>query len=315
MDTLVIYGGDCGWSNFESNVFLPHLKDKIKSIKIFKTISELNVYLEGEGKKNINYVIPLTDRHCQELNTEKIPALIPNSEVLIFFSDKQLFTQYVKINNLTNYYPEVFTAPNVSKKLVVVKPNFGGASTNVYFTELNKLKPQDFINNTVQEYIHSNLEFAGYFVANKGEIIHSFGYYREYPPGPYIKAINDKTVQKRTIIDKYYVKIIEKFVKPVSYTGAFCVDFKLAKNTLIVMEINPRLGASLSYPENIKDGADVIRCLINIYKDKIIEIKKNKKTSKTTDKIVNEERVIEPDETIVVNEERVIEPAETIVNE
>jgi predicted ATP-grasp superfamily ATP-dependent carboligase len=278
---LIIYGSMGGWTNFESDVFLPYLKDKIHAIKIFYKIKKLQKYLEKEGSNSINYVLPLTDNHCKEINDANIMALIPNSEVLHIFYNKHVFSDYVKKNNLSKYYPQVFIGPNVNKQLVVVKPNFGGGSTCVYFTELNKLKKEDFKNNIVQEYINSHLEFAGYFVADKGEIIHSFGYYREYPENtPYIKAINDTSVQKRTHIDKEYVKIIEKFVKPVFYTGAFCVDFKLAKNTLIVLEINPRLGASLSYPENIKDGADVIGNLIDIYKDKF-KITKNDDTDKS----------------------------------
>ena len=276
MAYLIIYGSNCGWTNFESNAFLPYLQDKIKDIKIYDNIEKLKSYLKNEGEKNINYVLPLTDNHCREINEANIMALIPKDDILKLFYNKELFTKYVKDNNLTKHYPIVYTSPNINNTLVVVKPKIGGGSAAVYFTELNKLKKSDFESNIVQEYIHSNIEFAGYFVANKGEIIHSFGYYREYPPGPYIKAINDITVQKWTIIDKMYVKIIEKFVKPVSYTGVFCVDFKLSKNTLIVLEINPRLGASLSYPQNIHDGAKVIRHLFDIYKDKVQESNNNK---------------------------------------
>jgi predicted ATP-grasp superfamily ATP-dependent carboligase len=276
MKHLIIYGSMGGWINFESNVFLPYLKDKIHSIKIFTDINKLERYLKGEGLRHINYVLPLTDIHCLEINIAKIPALIPSADVLNIFSDKQLFAEYVQKHNLQNYFPQTFTSPNINKKLVVVKPKHGGGSAEVYFTELNKLKEEDFVNNTVQEYIYSNIEFAGYFVANKGEIIDAFTYYREYPPGPYIKAVNDITVQYRTVVDKPYVEIIEKFVKPVSYTGTFCVDFKLAKDTLIVLEINPRLGASLSYPENIEDGVRVISNLINIYKNKFLKNKYKK---------------------------------------
>lgn len=267
--SLIIYGSRCGWFNFESDAFLPYLKDKINNIFIYDNVNVLKSYLNNEGKNNINYVLPLTDNHCKEINDANITALMPKDDILKIFYNKELFTKYVKDNNLTKYYPIVYTSPNPGKQLVVVKPKIGGASTSVYFTEINKLKKTDFDNNIVQEYIVSNVEFAGYFVANKGEIIHAFGYYREYPSGPYIKAINDTSVQKRTVIDKVYVKIIEKFVKPVSFTGTFCVDFKLAKNTLIVLEINPRLGASLSYSQNINDGAQVIRHLIDIYKNKV----------------------------------------------
>lgn len=269
MKQLLIYGIRCGWINFENDVFLPYLKNKIDAIKIFGEIEQLQTYLKGEGSIHVNYVLPLTDINCREINNANIKAMIPNADVLRTFSDKRVFSEYVKKNNLTKYFPQVFTGPNVHKQLVVVKPIIGGGSCGVYFTQLNKLKKEDFIENTVQEYIYSTIEFAGYFIADEGRIIHSFAYYREYPSCPYIKSVNDVSIQKKTHIDEVYVKIIEEFVKPVSYTGAFCVDFKLAKDTLIVLEINPRLGASVSYPQNIEDGAAYVSHIIDVYKNKI----------------------------------------------
>ena len=168
---------------------------------------------------------------------------------------------------MSKHIPKIYTKPEDSDKLVIVKPVYGGGSACVYLSELNKLKASDFVKNTVQEYINSPIEFAGYFVANKGKILHSFAYYREYPPDkPYIKTVNDTSVQKRTFIDPTCVSIIEKFIAPVSFTGTFCVDYKFTKETLVVLEINPRCGASLSYAENIKDAVDVVSRLLDIYK-------------------------------------------------
>ena len=263
--TLIIYGVMWGWTNFEENRLLPYLKPKIDDMKVFTDTKKLKHYLENEGKNDKNFVLPLSDCHLSEINGTDIPIIVSKLDVTDIFSNKHKFADYVKKNNLSKYFPKIFTEPNDSNKLVVVKPKYGGASTSVYFTELRNVKKKDFENNTVQEYIDSNVEFAGYFVANNGKIIHSFAYYREYPYGkPYIKNVNDTSVQKRTIVDKNCADIIEKFVSPVSFTGTFCVDFKFTKETLVVLEINPRLGGSLSYPQNIKDAVNIVGLLIDI---------------------------------------------------
>ena len=267
MKTLIIYGEMWGWVNFNDTILLPHLKNKIDNIKVFTETSKLKNYLNNEGKNNKNYILPLTDTHLNEIHQANIDTMVPKMDITNIFSNKQLFAEYVEKNNLSKHFPKIFTQPQNSNRLVVVKPKYGGGSSLVYFTELNKLTTKDFVNNTVQEYIDSHMEFAGYFVANKGKIIHSFAYFREYPQGkPYIKAVNDKSVQKRTFIDPTCVGIIEKFISPVSFTGIFCVDYKFTKDTLVVLEINPRCGASLSYPENIKDAVDVVSRLLDLHR-------------------------------------------------
>jgi carbamoylphosphate synthase large subunit len=235
-------------------------------MKIFIDINKLKYYLKNEGKYNKNYVLPLSTIHLSQVQyTIGIKTLYPTLDVIDIFSNKQRFADYVKKHNLSNHFPKIYTSQSNASDVVVVKPKYGGASHSVYFTELKNVKQKDFENNTVQEYIDSHIEFAGYFVAKNGKIVHSFAYYREYPPGKrYIKNVNDTSVQKRTEVDANCISVIEKFVKPVNFTGPFCVDFKYNQNGLVVLEINARLGASLSYPQNINDAAAIVNKLIEI---------------------------------------------------
>lgn len=264
MKTLIIYGSKWGWTNFESDCLLPHFHNSIQQIKIFNKTQDLLNYLRCTSG-HINYVMPLDENHMNELRSVGVKAFMPPAEVVDIFCNKQKFADYVKKNNLQAYFPITYTQPQNSNQLVIVKPKYGGASTNVYVTTLNKLTPNVFVNNVVQEYIDSKTEFAGYFVAKNGKIVHSFTYYRNYPSVPYIKGINDHTVQQRTGVNANYIEIIEKFIRPVGFTGTFCVDFKLARNTLIVLEINARLGGSLSYTQNTQDAVNVINKMIEVF--------------------------------------------------
>lgn len=264
MKTLIIYGSKWGWTNFESDRLLPLFHNSIQQIKIFTKTQDLLNYLRSNNG-HINYVMPLDENHMNELRSVGVKAFMPPAETVDIFCNKQKFADYVKKNNLQAHFPTTYIQPQNSNQLVVVKPKYGGASTNVYVTTLNKLTPNVFVNNVVQEYIDSKTEFAGYFVAKNGKIVHSFAYYRNYPSVPYIKGINDNTVQQRTGVNANYIEILEKFIRPVGFTGTFCVDFKLARNTLIVLEINARLGGSLSYIQNSQDTVNVINKMIEVY--------------------------------------------------
>ena len=268
MKVLIIYGQKPGWYNFENEQrLLPFLKDKIQLIKIFTKVHELSAYLQKESPHHKIYVMPLDETHMTELYNANIPAMMPRKDIIDTFSNKLLFAKYAQQQGLTNMIPTSYYAPQNSETLVVVKPPCGGASCGVYFSPLKNVQPHIFHSAVVQQYIDTNMEFAGYFVAKNGKVLRPcLAYVRVYPKVPYIKAHNDKTTQSRMMIDPVYIDAIDRFIKPTSYTGTFCVDFKLNKQgALIILEINPRLGGSLSYPQNSNDAGMIISQLIDVF--------------------------------------------------
>jgi hypothetical protein len=147
-----------------------------------------------------------------------------------------------------------------------VKPPLGGNSCGVYLTTIDKI-PMDLWNtHVIQEYIQSDKEYAGYFVVKKGKIMFSFAYLRHYGNRIYIKGDSlDKTTQERIEIVSRHINVFEQFLLPLKYTGACCIDYKIVDGIPIVLEINPRLGGSLSFPQNRRDAADVILKLIEVF--------------------------------------------------
>lgn len=268
MKVLVIYGKKPGWHNFENEqTLIPYLNNKVQSIKIFTTVNKLNAYLRQEGSHHTVYIMPLDESHMIELYNANIPAMMPRKDIIDAFSNKVLFAQYAQQQGLSHMIPKMYYAPQPSNTLVVVKPPCGGASCGVYLSPLKNLQPSIFNSLVVQEYIDTNIEFAGYFIAKNGAVLRPcLAYMRVYPQVPYIKAHNDKTVQTKIMMDPIYVDVIDQFIKPTGYTGPFCVDFKLNKNgVLIILEINPRLGGSLSYIQNAHDAGIYISQLIDVF--------------------------------------------------
>lgn len=264
MKVLIIYGYRSHWHNFNDDKLLPLLNKTINKIMIFNDVISLKKYLNSTN--NINYILPMVEYHMLELKQANIPAFMEKTETIETFSNKKTFIEYALKHNLQEYVPKTFRSTNNTSQLVIVKPNRGYASTNVYLASLDKLTNDVFRDNVVQEYISTNTEYAGYLVVKHGSIVHSLAYFRNYPKLPYIKGKDDNSVQKRCEINKTCLDIFEQFLKPVHYTGTCCIDYKILNNVPIIFEINPRLGLSLSYECNKQDAADVVLKMIDIFK-------------------------------------------------
>ena len=267
MKVLVIYGYLEHWHNFKSDVLLPHFHGKINAIKIFTNTHLLKNYLNSEGKWHKNYVIPLNEGFLYELHGAGIPCLMPKVDVVNIFCDKSRFLFYVVMNHLEANYPKSYINPHPHEnKLVIVKPHWGGNSQGCYTANLKDLGAQVFKKNIAQDYIKSSREYAGYGVAKNGRIIYCFEYIRDYGDRVYIKGdTTDNTTQHRIEMDPSHKSVLEKFLLPVKFTGAFCADYKKHNNQLIVFEINARLGGSLAASYNRNDAAAIILKTIEAY--------------------------------------------------
>lgn len=265
MKVLIIFGTQPGWK-ISVEKLLPLIEETIPYMKIMTNIGDLQYYLNNEGIYFTNYILPLNECHIQELHNNNIKAMMASREIVQLFSDKIWFSNYIEQNNLQSFAPKVYKSIEHNDNLVIVKPRWGGDSCGIYLAKIKDLSDSVFNNCVVQEYIDSPVEFAGYFVAQYGKVIRpSFAYTRIYPPGPYIKGQNDTSSQTRINIDSFYIDVIDEFIKPSGYTGTFCVDFKLnSEGRLMVLEINPRLGGSLTFDHNIQDFANIILQLIQL---------------------------------------------------
>jgi len=267
MKVLIVYGQMEHWHNFKTDCLLPYFNGKVNAIKIFTNTQLLKNYLNSEGKWHQNYVIPLNEGFLYELRQANITCMMPQTDIVNIFCDKSRFLFYVVMNHLEAYYPKSYINPHPHEnKLVIVKPHWGGNSQGCYTANLKDLGAEVFKKNIAQDYIKASREYAGYGVAKHGKIIYSFAYIRDYGDKVYIKGdASDNTTQHRIEMDPNHKVILEKFLMPVKFTGAFCADYKIFNNQLIVFEINARLGGSLAAPYNRNDAAAIISHTIDAY--------------------------------------------------
>lgn len=269
---IIFYGYHKPWHiMYDIDKLTKNLSTIGDKVKIIPNISELKSYLKEEGQHYKNYILPITVEHIRELNAGFIKSLFKiDSGWLKRLDDKQLFIDYAIEHKISNHLPETYSKKsNLSgDTLVVVKPRVSSFSSGIYKKKLCQLTDADFEGNVVQEYIKNPFEYAGYFVAYNGNIIHSFAYLGHHGSGEFIKCEGskyDKTPKTRILLDKDILAKFELFLKPPLYTGVCCFDFKIVNGALKIFELNPRLGGSLTLPENQGDFKDVIQKLMEIY--------------------------------------------------
>lgn len=269
---IIFYGYHKPWHTmYDIGKLTKNLSTIGDIVKIISDISELKSYLKGEGQKYKNYILPITVKHIVELNTAFIKSLFKiDSGWLKRLDDKQLFIDYAIEHRIDKYLPKIYSKKSnlSSDVLAIIKPRVSSFSRGVYTKKLYELTDVDFEGNVVQEYIKNPFEYAGYFVAYNGKIIHSFAYLGYHGSGDFIKcqgSTYDKTPKTRILLNKETVNKLELFLKPTLYTGVCCFDFKIVNDELKIFELNPRLGGSLTLPENTGDFKNVIQKLMEIY--------------------------------------------------
>jgi len=269
---IIIYGYHKPWHiMYDIDKLTKNLSTISDIVKIIYDVEDLKNYLIDEGREYKNYILPITVKHIHQLNKACIKSLFEiDSSWITRLDDKQLFINYALEQKIEKYLPKIYSKnSNLSDDtLVIIKPRVSSFSNGVYLRNLHQLTDLDFDGNVVQEYIKNPFEYAGYFVVHNGEIIHSFAYMGHHGMGEFIKCQGskyDKTPKTRIMLDKEIIDKFELFLKPVLYTGVCCFDFKIVNGELKIFELNPRLGGSMTLPENKEDFRDVIQKLMEIY--------------------------------------------------
>ena len=272
---LIFYGRNDSWAKlYEKESIKNKLMTIFKKTEIFEDINVLKNFLNNEGQKYKNYILPILVEDIVELNKGGINSLFcVNLKNLDYLCNKKKFAEYVNDNKLSEYAPRIYSKLCDRNKddLVILKPPYSCMSFGVYIKPLREVKDSEFDKNAVQEYIKDKTEYAGYFVSYNGKITHSFAYVTTYNKDVFIKHHGgrlDGVPQKKISLSNEIIRNIEKFLKPSCFTGTSCFDFKVINGKIKVFEINPRLGGSLKFSENEDDFIIIVKKLIKIYDDR-----------------------------------------------
>jgi hypothetical protein len=203
-------------------------------------------------------VIPLMEDHARHCPRQYL-SLIPDERSIDVLANKAAFAAYAEAEGLSHLCPKTYASsadavfPCVLKRLDL---NAGqGVEVANSPEELQSLLQREpwrgrpFI---LQSLTAGSVEYVTHCVCKNGLIVWRCSFAYEMDATASVRrADNIKRISPVTA-SRSNMSQIERFLRPLAYSGPCNVDYKISDaGDIVVMEINPRLGGSLMKPQNI----------------------------------------------------------------
>ena len=179
-----------------------------------------------------------------------------NLENINIFNNKSKFGKYMMENFIDNiplvyyynfdnetYKAETLINNNSSSLKLISKKNVSCGGIGVFIVNSVDTKLKDVI---ISEYVEHTIYYSGHFLILNGKILEKIYFSSSYKNDSGIIRGNiiEYTIQSELILDD---SVFNNIFTELPYSGFACVDFTIENNKIIIFEINPRLGGSLSF--------------------------------------------------------------------
>jgi len=205
----------------------------------------------AENIKKADLVVPLTISDLKCLNemrdlviSNKIP--IPSLDAINICDDKYLFYQTLIKNGFEQFLPKIdnnLYYPYILKK----KTGEKGDDNYVISDGGTETKYKHLIENPdyfCQEMVLGENEFATHILFQNNKMIASLNIEYIFKNKTPIKG-QDKLLARK-IVNFTYEDIFSEILSSIGFEGICCVNYKVKNGKPLLIEVNPRFGASLS---------------------------------------------------------------------
>jgi hypothetical protein len=206
--------------------------------------------LTQEIAANCDLVVPLdmlgvlaANHYRPLLNQQIIP--IPEKSVAILCDDKSAFNHRVIGLGYSENIPQMGADLNLP---FMLKKRISASSNHVHrvCSEEDRSHFHEQINSPdyyCQLMVPGSTEYASHVLVKNGRILFDltlkYLYDCEFP----IKGKNPSTT---TIVQSRHVRLFERILNDISYSGLCCFNYKELNGRAMIIEINPRFGGSLT---------------------------------------------------------------------
>ncbi len=240
------------------------LKPKFNDwVKIFQDNKQL-LYTEKLDKINkVDNFIPSTIE--QTYHTRSI--FKNDSTSISILNNKSIFAEFM-MNNFPSFIPRCCyynysnkTYKSDMAKKMILKPNISDSGIGIKI--INSF--EHLQNSVISEYLDHTEYITGHFLTKNGVILHKTYFVAQNNQINFVKKgkiTNYKIFEKLAIDDSIFNKIFEKL----NFSGISCSDFIIKNNSIIIFEINPRIGGSLVH-DNTIFNTFLTKIKINWYKN------------------------------------------------
>lgn len=215
-------------------------------IPFFYEFNEIN-------PNNFDVVVPLTlhaqkylNAHPELLTQQK--AIVPSDFCIDLCNDKERFTKYLVENGFGMFAPKIkrnLAYPYILKKKVGA---WGEGITVINDSQseqahINEIKSDDFFK---QEYIEGQEEYTAHIIVIEDKVVFlktlRFIFVDKY----FVKGKNLNHTSVEKVDHSRFKDVFEGILVKMNYQGICCFNYKVTNENLMIFEINPRYGGSLT---------------------------------------------------------------------
>lgn len=197
-------------------------------------------------------------------------TLVPSRRAVRIFGDKGRFARFVEAEGLTALVPQRYRSGAGARYPAVLKrTDLDSARGLVLVGSVEELRAQrarkiwDGQRVVIQEAVPGRMDYVTHCVAVDGRIVWHHSYAFELAHDFVLRGprVTDHALPHEAT--RAELKQMERFLRPLRFTGPVNLDYKRGPGGIVVFEINPRLGGSLFREQNV---ADLRACLSAIAK-------------------------------------------------
>jgi hypothetical protein len=195
-------------------------------------------------------------------------ALIPSRRAVTTFADKRRFARFVDKQGLNALAPVHYRWGAAMHYPVVLKRTDLNSASGVALVHsaedlLAYRKSEMWAGRPVviQEAVPGRLDYVTHCVAVDGRIVWHCSYAFELEHDLVLRGPRVTDHPRPHLATRAELRQMERFLRPLRFSGPVNFDYKRGPGGIVVFEINPRLGGSLFREQNV---GDLRACLIAI---------------------------------------------------
>lgn len=221
-----------------------------------------------EGSRTV--IVPLSIANIRNCPPGEA-ALIPDTNALDTLSDKRRFLEYMADKGLGGFCPRLYASDEEAEFPCILKRTdlaaaWGIAVAHSYpeLVRLRRTVPFRDKACIVQAFLPARVEYVTHCVCRDGRILWHCSFACEKRDAEQLRvSMDDQTI---TPIDtpRQVLDTIGKVLAPLRFSGPCAVDYSLTEEgAMVIFEVNPRFGGTLTLPENAGRLRDALACIIH----------------------------------------------------
>ena len=223
------------------------ISEKLKEYEIlFRDFDEVNL-----DEYDITIPLSLDAQRFYNDSTYKLlyKIIVPSNHCINLCHDKLLFNQFLIEKGYEDFVPK---KNGISQYPFILKPRIGawGKDISIIRNMHDEIKNAHKIQSSEyfkQEYINGDEEYTTHIIIKDSKIVFMATLRFNFNIPQYIKGKETQPTKMQEVDHSQFRKLFSDILVSMSYQGICCFNYKVIDGQLLIFEINPRYGGTMTY--------------------------------------------------------------------